>query len=179
MKLYCGIDLHSNNNVPVVIDENDKILFEKRLPNDLDTVVHALEPFKENLVCTAVESTFNWYWLVDGLDEAGFDTCLVNPAAVKQYEGLKRTDDEYEAYWLAHLMRLDILPTGYIYPKEERSLRDLLRRRTQLVKHCTTHVLSIQNQIWRNTGERLQSDFIKKLDGSIQVFDDPNLQLSI
>jgi transposase len=179
MKLYCGIDLHSNNNVPVVIDENDKILFQKRLPNNLDTVVRALEPFKDNLVCTAVESTFNWYWLVDGLDDAGFDTCLVNPAAVKQYEGLKRTDDEYDAYWLAHLMRLDILPTGYIYPKEDRSLRDLLRRRTQLVKHCTTHVLSIQNQIWRNTGERLQSEFIKKLDGSVKVFDDPNLQLSI
>lgn len=179
MKLYCGIDLHSNNNVPVVIDENDKVLFEKRLPNNLDTVVHALAPFKDNLVCTAVESTFNWYWLVDGLSDAGFDMCLVNPAAVKQYEGLKRTGDEYDAYWLAHLMRLDILPTGYIYPKETRPLRDLLRRRTQLVKHCTTHVLSIQNQVWRNTGERLPSNLIKQFDGSSELIDDPNIQLSL
>ena len=54
---------------------------------------------------------------------------LANPSAIKQYEGLKHTDDKWDAFWLAHLKRLDILPEGYIYPKEERPVRDLLRRR--------------------------------------------------
>jgi len=84
MTLYCAIDLHSTNNVPVVIDEDDKVLLQKRLPNDLNTVVQALSPFKNSLQSVAVESTFNWYWLINGLNENGFSTALVNPAAVKQ-----------------------------------------------------------------------------------------------
>ncbi|MCK4708527.1 MAG: transposase, partial [Gammaproteobacteria bacterium] len=67
---------------------------------------------------------------------------------VKQYEGLKHTDDQYDAYWLAHLMRPGILPTGNIYPKEQRSLRDLMRNRMQLVQCRTAHLISARH----NTG---------------------------
>jgi transposase len=73
----------------------------------------------------AVESTFNWYWLVDGLMDAGFAVRLVNTTAVQQYSGLKHSDDSHDAFWLAHLMRLGILPTGYIYPKGQRGVRVL------------------------------------------------------
>jgi transposase len=128
MTLYCGNDLHSNNHVVVVIDENDKRLFERRLPNDLATTLEVLRPFKVELQAVAVESTFNWYWLVDGLQDAGFCLRLVNTAAVEQYEGLKYSDDHHDAFWLAHLMRLGILSTGYINPKEQRAVRDLRRR---------------------------------------------------
>ena len=48
-----------------------------------------LEPFEENIAGIAVESTFNWYWLVDGLMDHGYRVHLANPAAIKQYEGLK------------------------------------------------------------------------------------------
>jgi len=123
MGLYCGIDLHSNNHVLTVIDEADRRVYERRLPNELAITKAALEPYRTELVAVAVESTFNWYWLVDGLMEAGYAVRLVNTAAVRQYEGLKHTDDKYDAFWLAHLMRLGILPTGYIYPKSERGLR--------------------------------------------------------
>ena len=98
MSLYCAIDLHSTNNVPVVIDDDDTVLFEKRLPNDLSTVIAALKPFKQDLHGVAVESTFNWYWLVDGLADNDFNTLLVNPSAVKQYEGIKHTNDESDAF---------------------------------------------------------------------------------
>ena len=157
MSFYCAIDLHSTNNVPVVIDDDDRILFQKRLPNDLSTVISALEPYKHDLHGVAVESTFNWYWLVDGLADNHFNTLLVNPSAVKQYEGIKHTNDDTDAFHLAHLMRLGILPTGYIYPKTERAVRDLLRKRLQLVRHRVTHMLSAQNQIWRSTGLNVSS----------------------
>ena len=116
MTHYCGIDLHSNNHVVVVIDDKDKRVYEKRLNNDLALTLKALAPYDNTLEGIAVESTFNWYWLVDGLQEAGFQSKLVNTAAVKQYDGLKYSDDQHDAFWLAHLMRLGILPTGYIYP---------------------------------------------------------------
>jgi len=179
-KLYCGIDLHSNNHYVSIIDQDNNRLKEKRLGNDLSKTLLFLEPYKNNLQGIAVESTFNWYWLVDGLVDAGYSVSLVNTCAVKQYEGLKHTDDRYDAYWLAHLMRLGILPTGYIYPKEQRGLRDLLRKRMQLVQCRTSHVISAQAQYWRSMGLRLRSQDIKKCPGDLlSKITDHNLFLSI
>lgn len=180
MTLYCAIDLHADNNVVVVIDDNDHILLRKRLANDLDAVIERLLPFKEQLYAVAVESTFNWYWLVDGLNEAGFRMQLVNPCAVQQYRGLKQTDDESDAFWLAHLMRLGLLPLGYIYPKDARGLRDLLRKRLQLVRCRVTHMLSVQNQLWRSTGHKVEGKRIKQADkGICELATDPNIRHAI
>jgi transposase len=68
--------------------------------------------------------------------EAGYPVMPVNTSQVRQYEGLKHTDDKHDAFWLAHLMRLGILPTGHIYPKEQRAVRDLLRERRRLVSNA-------------------------------------------
>ncbi len=164
MSHYCGIDLHSNNHVVVVIDDEDKRMYERRLANDVALTLGALLPFKDTLRGVAVESTFNWYWLVDGLQEAGFKPKLVNTLAVKQYEGLKHSDDVHDAFWLAHLMRLGILPEGYIYPKAQRAVRDLLRRRAFLVRTASSQLISIQNQIWRSTGVRVSGNRIRRRD---------------
>ena len=86
---------------------------------------------------------------------------LANTAAIEQYKGLKYTDDEIDARWLAHLLRLGILPEGYIYPRAERAVRDLLRKRSQLVRQRTTNLLSIQNLVTRNTGSSLSGNRIK------------------
>lgn len=107
-------------------------------------MLEALAPFRDRLVAVAVESTYNWYWLVDGLMEHGYNVRLVNTAAVPQYDGIKHGNDHTDARHLAHLLRLGILPEGYIYPREGRALRDLLRRRFQLVHQATafTRIMS-------------------------------------
>jgi transposase len=110
-----------------------------------------------------VESTYNWYWLVDGLMEAEYRVHLGNPAAMQQYNGLKYTDDHSDARWLAHLLRLGVLPEGYIYPKAERAVRDLLRKRAHLVRQHTANVLSVQNIMARNTGARFSVKRIHEL----------------
>ena len=163
MALYAGVDLHSNNGYYGIIDENDRRVFRKRLPNDLSAVLEALAPFQEDLFGVAVESTYNWYWLVDGLTEAEYPTLLANPAAIEQYNGLKDADDDTDAFFLAHLLRLGILPEGYIYPKEERPVRDLLRRRTLFVKARTAQLLSFKSLVTRETGEGLPSNTIKAM----------------
>jgi len=172
MPHYCGIDLHSNNHVVVVTDEEDKRVFEKRLSNDLSLTLKALCPYRETLKGIAVESTFNWYWLVDGLQAHGYNLQLVNTAAVKQYDGLKYSGDHHDAFHLAHLMRLGILPTGYIYPKEQRAIRDLLRRRLSLVRTASTQLISVQSQIWRSTGLRIKSAELRKLEFAPPRVDD-------
>lgn len=160
MKLYSAADLHSNNHFLTVIDENDNRILEKRLPNELSVTLKTLEPYRADITGIAVESTFNWYWLVDGLMEAGYPVVLVNTAKARQYERLKHTDDRHDAFWLAHQMRLGILPTGYIYPKEQRAVRDLLRERRRLVRQRTTHVLPTQSTVWRHTAVRLPAKAI-------------------
>ncbi len=88
MTYYCGIDLHSTNSVVVVIDGADRVAFKGRLRNELRMIVDALAPYREALSGVVVESTYNWYWLVDGLMDAGFRVHLANPAAIHQYSGL-------------------------------------------------------------------------------------------
>ena len=104
----------------------------------------ALTPFKERLDTIAVESTYNWYWLVDGLQDAGYPVVLANPAGMEQYSGLKHTDDKSDAFLLAEMLRLKILPTGHICERPLRPVRDLLRRRMMLVHQRTALILSLQ-----------------------------------
>lgn len=179
--LYCGIDLHSNNSYVAVIDETDRTVFQRRLKNDLGLILEALHPYRERIVDVAVESTFNWYWLVDGLMDVGYDVKLVNTSAVKRYEGLKYTDDRHDAIWLAHLSRLRILPTGYIYPRKTRGLRDLLRRRLRLVQLRTSCILSIQGILQRETGARFTTSQIKTEDPETlaTTVDDPNVAMAL
>ena len=110
MGTYAGIDLHSSNNYIGIMDQDYKRLFGRRQPNDLNNVLKVLEPFKADLEGVIVESTYNWYWLVDGLQEHGYTVHLANPSAIKQYEGIKHTDDRWDSFWLAHMKHLNILP---------------------------------------------------------------------
>jgi len=163
MKLYGGIDLHGDNSVIALVDEQDGVKYQRRLSNDLPRIVEELLPYQSSITGLAVESTFNWYWLVDGLMKEGYRVHLANPAAMQQYEGLKYTDDNYDARWLARMLRLGVLPEGYIYPKEERGVRDLLRKRGQMVRYRTANLLSVENLYNRNTGRKLRSSEVKKL----------------
>ena len=161
MELYAGIDLHSNNSVVTVLDGADRTVYAKRLPNDLGTIMAALRSCEGTLRGVAVESTYNWYWLVDGLQDAGVTVHLVNTTAVKQYDGLKHSGDFSDARHLAHLLRLGILPVGHIYPRAQRAVRDLLRKRSQLVRQRTAQILSVQNLLARNLGARASSREVK------------------
>ncbi len=163
MKLYAGIDLHSNNSVLAIIDEQDRVVFQKRLPNELERIVFALASLQQWLVGVVVESTYNWYWLVDGLMQAGYRVHLAHPAALVQYQGLKYSADEHDARWLAHLLRLGILHEGYIYPREGRAVRDLMRRRMQLVQTRSGQLACMKTQFTRSTSKSPSSDALKRM----------------
>jgi len=160
---YCGIDLHSNNSVVIVSDEEDRIVFNKRLPNDLGQICAALEAHEEELAGVVIESTYNWYWLVDGLMDTSYRVHLAHPAAIKKYEGLKHSGDFADAAYLAQLLRLGLLAEGYIYPRAERGARDLARKRMQLVRYRTAQILSIEGILMRQTGARMKGEAVKRL----------------
>lgn len=164
---YSGIDLHSNNSVVTVTDEEDRVVAEKRLPNELTVILAFLSPWQEELAGVVVESTYNWYWLVDGLQAARYPVLLAHTGAIKKYEGLKHSGDETDARHLAHLLRLGILPTGTILPREQRGARDLARKRLQLVRSRTQHILAVENITARELGARISSAQVKRLTGEM------------
>ena len=155
--LYAGLDLHKRNVFCALIDQEGRPIWRRRLPAELPTILHVLEPYRAQLKAVAVESTFNWYWLVDGLQAAEYPVRLANPAGMQQYSGLKQTNDETDALWLAELLRLGILPEGYIYPSAERPVRDMLRRRMLIVRQATQTVLSLQSKVTRHTGQSVSA----------------------
>jgi transposase len=132
--------------------------------NDVQKVLGFLKPRKADLISLGVESTYNWYWLVDALMDAGYDVKLANPAAMEQYAGLKDSNDRTDAFWIAEQLRLGILPTGHIYPKEERPTRDMLRRRALFVQQRTAQILSASSTIERHTSTRLKNQYLLKLE---------------
>jgi len=165
-KVMAGIDLHSNNIVAGIMDQDGKRLARQKLPCELKQVEQFLALYKKRLEQVAVESTFNWYWLVDGLQAAGYPVVLANPARMEQYNGIKHADDTHDAFFLAELLRLKILPTGYIYDAELRPVRDLLRRRISLVQQRTSLMLSFKSLYARTTGRLMSLKELKNLESS-------------
>ncbi len=179
MRLMAGIDLHSNNVVIGIVDMDGQRVAQQKLECRLKDVAKFLAPYKKRLEKVAVESTYNWYWLVDGLQAAGYPVVLANPAKITQYSGLKHADDQNDAFFLAELLRLKILPTGYVYDAQLRPVRDLLRRRMGLVHQRTALLLSFKSLFTRTTGQPMSLGRLKKLEvaEAQKLYDHPANQL--
>lgn len=175
MKIMVGIDLHSNNAHCGLMDESGHRLVHKKLPCDLATILQLLEPYKERIATVAIESTYNWYWLADGLQDHGYHVALANPGRMQPYSGMKYTDDVSDAYFLADLLRLNLLPTGHLYDRQTRPVRDLLRRRLLLVRQRTTLILSFKSLNERSLGQRVPLARVKamKAEEAQARFTDP------
>lgn len=153
--LYGGLDLHGDNVFCSLLDERRSVVFEKRFPNDLSIIQAGLEPFRKRIVQLAVESTYNWYWLVDGLKGLAYDARLANPARMQENIGLKMASDKTDARFIARQLVNGILPEGYIYPVETRGVRDMLRRRLRLVQDRTSEWLGLEALVARHTGRSM------------------------
>jgi len=178
-KLVAGLDLHGNNIMIGITNLDGKRITHRKLDCDLKEITQFLEPLKAQLQSMAVESTFNWYWLVDGLRSQGYPIDLANPAKIEQYNGLKRVDDKDDAFHLAELQRLNILPKAHVYDPLLRPVRDLLRRRTGLVHQRTSLLLSFKGLHVRTTGRRLDLSDAKKMEPkeATKLYEHPANQL--
>lgn len=178
---HVAIDLHGNNLFAAIIDADGHRIQHARLFCELHEVEKFLAPYREGIAAITFESTFNWYWLADGLQDLGYRVVLANPAGLAQYNGLKHADDKSDAYFLAELQRLSILPTGYIAERRLRAVRDLLRRRTLLVRQRTAHTLSLRSLQSRTQGRvsisssRLQHGPVEEI---VDLFEHPAEQLT-
>ena len=82
----------------------------------------------------AFEAAFGWGWLVELLEDYGFDPHLVHPLRCKAIASARLKNDKVDAAILAQLLRADLLPEAWIAPPKVRQLRALLRHRAGLVR---------------------------------------------
>ena len=162
-RFYVGMDLHTRNVQIYVMDVRGKKALEKRVPCDLTMILQTLSPFGED-VSIAIESTYNWYWLVDGLMLAGYDVQLAHAYGLRLITRAKVKTDRRDAYQLARYLRLGDLPGAYICPKEMRPYRDLLRRRTNLVQFRTAAYTSLRIQLRQYNQDTFGFDELKRVD---------------
>jgi len=145
---FCGADLHALSMYIKIVDKAGQVLFKRNMPNNFDLFKKSLAPFAGD-ISVGCESTFNYYWLYDGCKEADIPFYLGHAAYMKAIAGNKKKNDPLDAETIAHLMRSNLFPQAYPYPKEMRAVRDLLRRRQRLVhirSEANTHVQLLLRQ---------------------------------
>ena len=161
--IHCGIDLGSKQTQVAIIDDEQHVLSNVRVNNDLPAIREQLEPYRGRVQVVA-EATFNWYWLIDGLQSAGHPVILAHTAGLAAISAAKVKTDRRDALTLARLLRAGMIPTAYIYPAEHRPTRDLLRHRWDLVAMRATEYRRIRNLLYQNGICDLGLADIKALD---------------
>jgi transposase len=161
---YAGIDLAARTLWLCIVDAEGQTRVSRKLPNDPEQLRQQLEPFQPNLTAV-VESTFNWYWLVDLLQDFGIGVKLAHPLYLKAIAYAKVKTDQVDAHTLAQLLRLEYIPEAFIYPRHLRATRDLLRRRHRLVNMRAGLYRDLQIQLMRRNVTHLGRKSIKTIDG--------------
>lgn len=178
-KYYCGIDLHSRSMYISVMDKEGEILFHRNMPNNFDIFNKYVQPYLPEMA-VGVESSCYYYWLADACRDAGIPFYLGHAYYMKAINGGKVKNDRVDSRKIADLLRCNLFPLAYDYPREMRPTRDLLRRRhffmwrrastySHLQVLCTQHgIIDLEPKIVKDKKARNQL---------LKLFDDQELRM--
>jgi transposase len=147
MSYFCGIDLGAKRSQVCIIDDNLKVLVNRKVTNDIEVIHGLIRP--HGLVPTVIESTFNWYWIVDGLMKRQVPVTLAHSLKLAAITSAKVKTDKRDALTLAQLLRAKMIPISYVYPAEQRPLRDLLRQRWDAVALRADEYRKMRGRLYR------------------------------
>jgi hypothetical protein len=148
-RFYCGVDLHARSLSLCLLDAQGAVVHHDTHPATSADFLQAIAPFRDGLV-VACECTFAWYWLADLRSREGIPFVLGHARYMKAIHGGKAKTDTTDAYKIAVLLRGGLLPRAYAYPKGMRETRDLLRRRSYLVRRraeALAHLVNTNSQL--------------------------------
>jgi transposase len=143
-KFYCGIDLHARSMYVCVLSQEGEILLHRNMKAAPDPFLKAIAPYRDGLV-VAVECIFTCYWLADLCVDEGIPFVLGHALYMKAIHGGKATNDQIDFHKIAALLRGGMLPQASVYPAQMRATRDLLRRRTHLMRKRSALLSHVQN----------------------------------
>ena len=147
-EFYCGVDLHTRNMYPTVLNRQSEVMCHRNIKNDPVRFLKMLKDYRSSLVVSC-ESTSNWYWLADLCQDEGIEFVLGHALYMRAIHGTKTKNDRIDSQKIAKLTAAGLLPQAYVYSREHRSLRDLLRRRLRLVRQraeLQTHIRTLNAQ---------------------------------
>jgi transposase len=130
---YCGIDLHARSLYVCILDQEGKVCVHKEIPASPERLYQLLEPYLGNIV-VGVECMHCWYWVSDFCQDLRVDFILGHALYMKAIHGGKAKNDRIDSHKIAKLIRGGNFPLAYVYPKLMRATRDLLHRRTKIVR---------------------------------------------
>jgi transposase len=142
--VYCGIDLHARSMYVCILSQAGEILLHRNMQAAPEPFLKAIAPYREGLV-VAVECIFTWYWLADLCADQGIPFVLGHALYMKAIHGGKAKNDKIDSQKIAALLRGGMLPQAYVYPAAMRATRDLLRRRTHLMRKRAERLAQVQN----------------------------------
>ncbi len=178
---YCGIDLHARMLYVCILDERGEILVHKKIKDSSEELLKLLSPYIGNIVVGA-ECMHCWYWLSDFCEHHNVDFILGHALYMKAIHGGKTKNDKIDAYKIAKLMRGGNFPLAYVYPKEKRAIRDLLRRRAHAVRHSAELKAFIKNSLSQYNlpvPEKSDLSYTTGRDAMRGYFPNPQVQRSI
>jgi transposase len=179
-KAYCGIDLHARSMYMCILSQDGEILLHRNMKTSPEMFLKAIAPYREDLV-VCVECIFTWYWLADLCAREGIPFVLGHALYMKAIHGGKAKNDKIDAQKIAVLLRGGMLPQAYVYPAAMRATRDLLRRRTHLMRkraELLTHIQQTNSQYnLPEIGKKIA--YKANRDGVAERFPAPAVQKSI
>jgi transposase len=143
-QFYCGIDLHARSMYVCIVNQEGDILVHRNMKAAPEPFLKAVAPYRDGLV-VAVECIFTWYWLADLCAQEGISFVLGHARSMKAIHGGKAKNDKIDSQKIAALLRGGMLPQAYVYPAKMRATRDLLRRRTHLMRKRAELLAHVQN----------------------------------
>ncbi len=143
-QFYCGIDLHANAMYLCIINNLGETVLHKNIQTKPKSFLRLIKPFRERLV-VGCECMFSWYWLADLCEDEGIDFVLGHALYMKAIHGGKAKNDRIDSYKIAALLRGGTFPLSFVYPKEWRATRDLMRRRNHINRKKSELIAHIQN----------------------------------
>jgi len=176
---YCGIDLHAKQMYVCILDQLGKVIIHKNIKATADSFRPIIEDKKDLVV--AVECMFTWYWLADFCEDENIPFVLEHALYMKAIHGGKAKNDKIDSHKIATLLRGGMFPQAYVYPRNMRSTRDLLRRRTHLMRKQSgmkAHVTNTLSQYnFPSLGSSLKYKFTRQ--EAKTLFKDPSVQKAI
>jgi transposase len=177
---YCGIDLHARTMYVCILSQDGEVRLHRNMKASPDALLKAIAPYRDDMVI-AVECIFTWYWLADLCAQEGLPFVLGHALYMKAIHGGKTKNDKIDSQNIAVLLRGGMLPQAYVYPAAMRATRDLLRRRTHLMRKRAELLAHIQNTNSQYNLPEIGKKIAYKAnrDGVAERFPDPAVQKSI
>ena len=177
---YCGIDLHARSMYVCVVSQEGDILLHRNMQAAPEPFLKAITPYRDGLV-VAVEGIFTWYWLADLCAAEGIAFVLGHALYMKAIHGGKAKHDKIDSQKIAALLRGGMLPQAYVYPAEMRATRDLLRRRTHLMRKRSELLAHVQKTNRQYHLPEIGTKIADKANrnGVAERFNDPAVQKNI